>query len=147
MLIFRDYAELLKPKSNAAKKGGDELPHKKLSDIMKIELLDNKTAAEIEHIWLEYHKKKDVLAAAIPADTYKFLMARSKEYPLFIFPLPRSQGFEFFLLQFASNTVHFTPLLCYQVRYIFDKNPNQIYNKFFLSFNTIRFTKRMLPNV
>lgn len=105
----------MKPKSKVAKKGGDELPFKKLSDIMKLELLENKTAAEIEKIWLEYHKNKDVIAAAIPADIYKLLMTRSVEYPLFIFPLPRSQGFEFFLLQFASNTVHFTPLLCYQV--------------------------------
>lgn len=110
----RDYAELLKPKTSIA--GKPELPHKQLSDIMKIDLLENKTAEEIKHIWLDYHKDKDVLAAAIPTETYELLMTRAKQYPLFIFPLPRSQGFEFFLLQFASNTVHFTPLLCYQVR-------------------------------
>lgn len=84
---------------------------------MKLDLLENKTAKEIENIWLEYHKQKDdVLVATIPAETYNLLTERSKEYPIFIVPLPRSQGYEFFLLQFASNSVHFTPLLCYQVR-------------------------------
>lgn len=111
----RDYAELLNPKSQLDKTKGAELPHKKLSDIMKIELLENKTADEIKQIWFEYHSKKDVLVAAIPTATYNLLSARGKQYPMFIFPLPRSQGYEFFLLQFASNTVHFTPLLCYQV--------------------------------
>lgn len=82
---------------------------------MKVELLENKTADEIQHIWLEYHSKKDVLAAAIPAESYNRMVARGNQYPSFIFPLPRSQGFEMFLLQFANNTVHFTPLLCYQV--------------------------------
>lgn len=82
---------------------------------MKVELLADKTAEEITKIWLDYHKEKDVLVATIPAETFALLMARAKDHPLFIFPLPRSQGFEFFLLQFASNTVHFTPLLCYQV--------------------------------
>lgn len=82
---------------------------------MKMDLLQDKTADEIETIWLQYHKEKDVVVATIPADTYKLLTERSKEHPIFILPLPRSQGFEFFLLQFAGNTVHFTPLLCYQV--------------------------------
>lgn len=83
---------------------------------MKLELLEDKSADEIKSIWLEYHKQKDVLTATIPTDTFKLLVERAKEFPLFIFPLPRDQGFEFFLLQFSGNTVHFTPLLCYQVR-------------------------------
>lgn len=84
---------------------------------MKLELLEDKSDKEIENIWLEYHKQKDdVLVATIPTETYNVLTERSKEHPIFIIPLPRSQGYEFFLLQFASNSVHFTPLLCYQVR-------------------------------
>lgn len=83
---------------------------------MKLDLLHDKTADEIKSIWLEYHKQKDVLVATIPTDTFKLLNERAKDHPLFILPLPRSQGFEFFLLQFAGNTVHFTPLLCYQVK-------------------------------
>jgi len=82
---------------------------------MKVELLENKSADEIKSIWLEYHKQKDVIVATIPTERYNLLTSRAKEFPMFIFPLPRSQGYEFILLQFANNTVHFTPLLCYQV--------------------------------
>lgn len=112
-----DYSELLKPKTNLPG-ASSEIPYKKLEDIMKVELLNDKTADEITKIWLDYHKEKDVLVATIPNETFNLMMARGQEHPLFIFPLPRSQGFEFFLLQFASNTVHFTPLLCYQVKNI-----------------------------
>lgn len=112
--IRSDYSELLKPKATLSGASG-EIPFKKLEDIMKVELLTDKTTEEITKIWLDYHKDKDVLVATIPTEAFNTLMARGKEYPLFIFPLPRSQGYEFFLLQFASNTVHFTPLLCYQV--------------------------------
>lgn len=82
---------------------------------MKIELVQDKTAEEIKHIWIEYHKQKEVLIATIPVDQYDLQMSRGKTNPMFIVPLPRSEGFEFFLFQFAANTVHFTPLLCYQV--------------------------------
>lgn len=106
---------MLNPKKPLGTKSAGEVPFKQLNDIMKVDLLQDKTADEIKGIWLQYHKEKDVLVATIPAETYNLLNERSKQYPIFIFPLPRSQGFEFFLLQFAGNTVHFTPLLCYQV--------------------------------
>lgn len=112
-IVYRNYSELLNPKDKLKKP--DEIPHKQLADIMKLELVQDKNAEEIAQIWLEYHKHKDVLNATIPVDTYDQLMARGKQHPMFIFPLPRSEGYEFFLFQFAANTVHFTPLLCYQV--------------------------------
>lgn len=93
---------------------------------MKVELLQDKTADEIKDIWLKYHKEKDVIVATIPTETYNLLTQRSKEHPLFIFPLPRSEGFEFFLMQFAGNTVHFTPLLCYQVNIVFLQEEHEI---------------------
>ncbi|KAG5671732.1 hypothetical protein PVAND_001912 [Polypedilum vanderplanki] len=109
----RDYSELMNPKKTIETKS--ELPFKKLEDIMKIELLEGKSADEIKEIWLEYHKSKDVIAAVVPTEIFNKLMDNAKKYPIFIFPIPRSQGFEFIMLQFAANTVHFTPLLCYQV--------------------------------
>lgn len=116
---FSNYSELLNPKKPLDGKSAAEVPFKKLDDIMKLDLLQDKTADELKDIWLQYHKEKDVLVATIPTETYKLLEQRSKEHPIFIFPLPRSQGFEFFLLQFSGNTVHFTPLLCYQVTRVF----------------------------
>lgn len=113
VLSSRNYSELLNPKEKVKKP--DEIPYKQLKDLMKLDLVQDKTADEVAAIWLEYHKQKDVLNATIPVDKFDALMARAKKHPMFIVPLPRSEGFEFFLFQFAQNTVHFTPLLCYQV--------------------------------
>lgn len=109
----RSYSELMNPKKSIEKKS--DVPVKKLEDIMKLNLLEGKTADELKLIWLEYHKQKEVIAAAIPTDIFDKMIETAKKYPVFIFPIPRSQGFEFIMLQFAVNTVHFTPLLCYQV--------------------------------
>lgn len=112
----RDYSELMNPKQAASTKA--EIPYKRLEDIMKLDLIEGKPVDEIKKIWLEYHKHKDVIAAAIPTEAFDMLMANAKKFPIFIFPIPRSQGFEFIMFQFAANTIHFTPLLCYQVKSI-----------------------------
>lgn len=115
MYFLRNYSELLNPKKQL--NSADANPHNnQLSDILKIDLLTDKSASEIQHIWLEYHKQKDVIAAAIPVEKFDTQMKRGTEYPIFVLPLPRSQGYEFFLLQFSGSSVHFTPLLCYQVQ-------------------------------
>ncbi|XP_052890585.1 ATP synthase mitochondrial F1 complex assembly factor 1 [Anopheles moucheti] len=111
----RDYSELLKPKAPLATEATRDISHRKLSDIMRLELIEDKSADDIKHLWLEYHKDKDVITAAIPVAQFNLMMARAKQYPVFILPIPRSQGYEFIMLQFAANTVHFTPLLNYQV--------------------------------
>lgn len=114
-IFYRDYSELLKPKDVASASLKDTAYEKKLSDIMKLELVQDKTAEEIKHIWIEYHKNKDVIIATIPVEQYDLMMNRCKDFPVFIFPIPREAGYEFILLQFFANTIHFTPLLCYQV--------------------------------
>uniref|UniRef100_W8C4F5 ATP synthase mitochondrial F1 complex assembly factor 1 n=1 Tax=Ceratitis capitata TaxID=7213 RepID=W8C4F5_CERCA len=111
----RTYSELLNPKQPLNAKEGNEIPYKKLEDIMKIELIVDKTAEEISKIWYEYHTKKDVLAATLTVNQFDTLMERAKQYPIFLLPVPRSEGFEFIMLQFAANAVHFTPLIAYQV--------------------------------
>lgn len=87
---------------------------KALSDIMKTELLQDKSADEIKTIWENYYKSKDVIAATIPCDIYHKLYQRSLEHPTFLLALPRSEGYEFIVCQFASNEIHFTPLISYQ---------------------------------
>ncbi|XP_011204042.2 ATP synthase mitochondrial F1 complex assembly factor 1 [Bactrocera dorsalis] len=111
----RTYSELLNPKQPRKDEEANEIPYKKLTDIMKLELVADKTAEEISSIWYEYHKTKDVLAATLTVNQFDTLMQRAKQFPIFLLPLPRSEGFEFIMLQFAANAVHFTPLLAYQV--------------------------------
>lgn len=85
---------------------------------MKLELIQDKSAEEITKIWQEYHIHKDVIAATVPADDYNVIYEHAIKHPIFLFPIPRSQGFEFIMAQFQRNSVHFTPLICYQVRKI-----------------------------
>jgi len=111
----RDYSELSSPKPALGAPAAAADGSKKLSDIMKLELVENKTVEEIKHIWLEYHKTKESVSAVIDVEQFDRIMSRAKEFPVFIFPLPRDQGYEFIMHQFAGNTIHFTPLLSYQV--------------------------------
>lgn len=117
----RTYSELLNPKEAKKDAANAEIPHKKLEDIMKVELLADKSPEEIKQIWFEYHKTKDVIVATLTTQQYEALTQKGKDHPIFILPLPRSEGYEFILLQFAANTVHFTPLLAHQVRWFFLK--------------------------
>lgn len=94
-----------------------------LDSIMKVDLVKDKTVDEIKEIWLKHHLQKEVLAAVIPVNIYDKIIEQSKETPTFIFPLPRSQGYEFIMSQFQNNSIHFTPLICYQVSF------NSVFNR------------------
>lgn len=111
----RDYSGLLSPKAPLEAKPEEDAAYKKLSDIMKLDLVEQRSVEEIKQIWLQYHQGKEVISAAIPVEQYDLMMERAKKYPVFILPIPRSQGYEFMLLQFFANTIHFTPLINYQV--------------------------------
>lgn len=138
----RDYSELMRPKESKAGPVKGEIPYKKLEDIMKLDLVEGKSVEEITKIWLAYHTQKDTIAAVIPTAAFDKLMLLSKKYPLFIFPIPRSQGYEFMMFQFAANTIHFTPLLCYQVSRSFEIFAFALNRKL----SSSRCTKKTLPN-
>jgi len=87
---------------------------KLLSDVMKTELIEGKSADEIRDIWIEYHKNKDCITASIPVEKFDLIQSRGEKFPIFVLPLPRDQGYEFIMCQFSGNEVHFTPLISYQ---------------------------------
>ncbi|XP_023014353.1 ATP synthase mitochondrial F1 complex assembly factor 1 [Leptinotarsa decemlineata] len=110
----RPYSNLLNPKKNIVEPS--LVKKEALDKIMKIDLIKDKSSVEIETIWKQYHLQKDnCIAATIPSADFDKLYQNGKNYPTFVFALPRSQGYEFIMCQFSSNTVHFTPLLYYQV--------------------------------
>ena len=57
---------------------------------------------------------QDAVAAVIPADTYKIMQERFKEFNTFLFPLPRDMGYEFIVVQFLGDEAHFSTLINYQ---------------------------------
>ncbi|KAJ2777499.1 hypothetical protein H4R18_005125 [Coemansia javaensis] len=87
---------------------------KALNDIMRVELLESKSSEEVGQIWNAYHAGRDGISAAIPGGTYRELAQVARRNPLFVLPLPRSEGVEFFLLQVDFHQVHFTSLLEYK---------------------------------
>ncbi|XP_037077696.1 ATP synthase mitochondrial F1 complex assembly factor 1-like isoform X2 [Pollicipes pollicipes] len=87
---------------------------KMLNDVLKLELIQDKSSEEIGKLWTEYFKTKDSVSAVIPAKDYQDIAQNAAKYPTFLFPLPRDQGYEFVVAQFAGNEAHFTPLINYQ---------------------------------
>ncbi|KAJ3190316.1 hypothetical protein HDU85_000611 [Gaertneriomyces sp. JEL0708] len=87
---------------------------KKLGDIVDLGKLKLETPDRIKNIWNEYHSTRNCLSGAMGRNFYTQLVERSRQFPLFIVPLPRNEGYEFFLLQFSGDQVYFTPLLEYK---------------------------------
>ncbi|XP_066997406.2 ATP synthase mitochondrial F1 complex assembly factor 1 isoform X2 [Anabrus simplex] len=110
----QQFSSLLNPKENPHGRSLRETNLKALDNIMKLDLVEDKTTEEIKQIWESYHKQKDGISATIPCDLYDMMQKNGKKYPLFVFPLPRDQGYEFFLCQVVDHTANFTPLINYQ---------------------------------
>ena len=89
---------------------------KSLGDIIDMEKMKSLPKVTIEKIWNLHHSTKDTVSAALDPELFKKMKIRSKECSMFVLPLPRDVGIEFYFLQFQGNQVYFTPLLEYQHR-------------------------------
>ena len=87
---------------------------KRLNDILKLELVFDKTVDEIGTIWTEYFKTKQSISAVIPGNIFDKVYTRSLSCPAFVYPLVKDQGYEFMLGQFRDKQCFFTSLLNYQ---------------------------------
>ncbi|KAJ1825985.1 ATP synthase mitochondrial F1 complex assembly factor 1, partial [Coemansia sp. RSA 2708] len=56
---------------------------KRLDQVMKTDLLGDKSGDEIGEIWTQYHATKDAVSAVIPAHTYQQLLRVARANPLF----------------------------------------------------------------
>ncbi|KAG0315573.1 hypothetical protein BGZ99_007366 [Dissophora globulifera] len=102
-------------KSAAPKTVAPESGSHSLDKILKLDLVKDLDAESIGKIWIQKHlDQEDTISAVVPADTYKKMLSRSKEYPMFLLPLTHGDGVEFYLMQFAFHQVIFTSLLEYQ---------------------------------
>ena len=104
--IFRKHEQ----KSLKNKKNGIEL-----NDILNLDKISNMSPEQIQNIWNEHHKEKNVIVATIPMKHYLKLEKRSNLFRNFIFPIARETQYEFFLLEFSNKNTYFTPLIQYQM--------------------------------
>lgn len=89
---------------------------KTLNSIMHLDKVVDKSAEEIGQIWREYHRDKDCISAVIPSAVYDRMEERFLKFPLFLYPLPRKQGYEYMYSEFKDHKCYFTSLLHYQTR-------------------------------
>ncbi|OQV19680.1 putative ATP synthase mitochondrial F1 complex assembly factor 1 [Hypsibius exemplaris] len=90
---------------------------RQLSDVMKVDLLAGRPVQEVAELWAAYHKLRDgFVAAIVPTAMYDTITARSNRFPVFLYPLPRSGGYEFFVAEFQGRECFFTQLAQYQTR-------------------------------
>ena len=74
---------------------------RQLKDVMKVELLEGRPVKEIAELWAAYHKlREQYVAGVVPAKMYDTITARASLFPVFIYPLPRTGGYEFFVAEF-----------------------------------------------
>ena len=99
---------------------------KRLEDVVHLDLLMKHEAEEIRQIWSKQHSQiEDSIYSVMESDVYDKIYNVATQYPLFLYPLPRSNtsssdasqesvGYEFFLGQFNHHVFYFTPLIVYQ---------------------------------
>lgn len=86
-----------------------------LDQLIKMELFVDKSADEISKLWTEYWAGKDTVCAVINRDVFDSMTPRIKDNPMFLYPLPREQGYEFYLAQFTDMHCFYTSLINFQV--------------------------------
>ena len=93
-----------------------ENPQKRhgLDSIVKLDLLRYLSADDIKKLWVQYYSNKDAVSAVIPAKNYTMIKSICTAFPVFIYPVPREDGYEMFVGQFENDVFHFTSLHNYQ---------------------------------
>ncbi|NP_001017907.2 ATP synthase mitochondrial F1 complex assembly factor 1 [Danio rerio] len=97
---------------------------KTLGSILNLEMVQEKSGAEITELWMQYFSKKDTISAVIPSSTFDVIFGRAKSCPTFLYALPQNEGYEFFVGQWAGNELHFTSLI--NVQTMGENAPSQL---------------------
>ncbi|XP_048801470.1 ATP synthase mitochondrial F1 complex assembly factor 1 isoform X1 [Lagopus muta] len=98
---------------------------KTLDSILNLEMVKEKSAEEIKQIWNQYFSAKDTVYAVIPAEKFDLIWKRAQKCPsvrlaeihsVFLYALPRKEGYEFFVGQWSGTELHFTSLINIQTQ-------------------------------
>eukprot|EP00747_Dinoflagellata_sp_TGD_P213650 gnl/TRDRNA2_/TRDRNA2_86576_c0_seq2.p1 gnl/TRDRNA2_/TRDRNA2_86576_c0~~gnl/TRDRNA2_/TRDRNA2_86576_c0_seq2.p1 ORF type:complete len:239 (+),score=41.80 gnl/TRDRNA2_/TRDRNA2_86576_c0_seq2:53-718(+) len=82
----------------------------RLSDIAKVDLLQQEPSARVREIWIEqFHTKERIVAGVMAAEEFAKFKDGSSSCPMFICPVPRGEGYMNFVWQ--SQGPHGTSLV------------------------------------
>lgn len=89
---------------------------KDLADILKLQLLQGKTADDVELIWMQHHEASSShVATVMSSDEHAALAARAAASPLFVLPLRKApKGFCSLLIQWQPQQALVTTLEQYR---------------------------------
>ncbi|CAI5777235.1 ATP synthase mitochondrial F1 complex assembly factor 1 [Podarcis lilfordi] len=90
--------------------------NKTLDSILNVEMMKRKKPDEIKQIWKQYYSGEDTVYAVIPGKTFDLIWKRVQDCPSFLYPLPRKEGYEFFVGHWSGPELHFTSLINVQSR-------------------------------
>lgn len=85
-----------------------------LNKLLKVELMKDKTAKEVGEIWKTYFAQVDSICAVIPKKKYIQINTLATVCPQFVYPVPRDDGYEFFIGEWKGDMLFFTSLAHYQ---------------------------------
>jgi len=85
---------------------------RKLSDILKTELLEDKTVTEISDMWMTYHEgKENVHGIVMDGKKGRNLLSKAAQCPFFIEPVFRGEGHFMIVSQFQTPNYFLLALL------------------------------------
>ncbi|XP_060735748.1 ATP synthase mitochondrial F1 complex assembly factor 1 [Tachysurus vachellii] len=121
-----DFIKLMEQEKDKENKNGPEgfTKNKTLDSILNLNMVKDKSGPEIEELWMNYFSTKDTISAVIPGSTYEKIINRAKLCPTFLYALPRKEGYEFFLGQWAGQELHFTSLI--NIQTLGENAPSQL---------------------
>jgi len=82
---------------------------------MRTDLITDASTEVLERVWTKYWSERGTVSAIITAEVFDAMSPLMREFPVFLFPLPREQGYEFFVSQFTDTHCFLTSLLNYQI--------------------------------
>jgi len=86
-----------------------------LFGILNTDVMESLDKDDIIYVWKAFNENRGKIGDSMPGAVYSRIASVASTFNMFIFPLPRNDGYEFFLSQFSNNVFHFTPLVSYQV--------------------------------
>ena len=108
-----DSMEALDKSMSGKTKSPTGLPYD-LNKILKVELMSDKTTQEVSEIWKTYFSQVDSICAVIPKKKYVQIHTLALVCPQFVYPVPRDDGYEFFVGEWKGDMLFFTSLVHYQ---------------------------------
>jgi hypothetical protein len=89
-----------------------------LSSIARVELLQSESPKSIKKAWLRHHQKHDSIASVLESSSFARLQQRTREAPLFVFPIPNADktGYRSVFFQGGDRVHLYTELEAYKLR-------------------------------